>query len=109
MVPLFVLFGGVSLIAGFLLYDRLVSYQYEHFREEWKAAGGPNGFFWNAPENGAFRGSMARNATVLKWTFFNEEWMRSIPRMRVVAIMMRSGIVGFWLAFVVALIVNFGS
>jgi hypothetical protein len=109
MIPFIVGLAGLSLIIGFFSYDRLVSYQYEHLREDWNAAGGPNGFFWTAPENGAIFGVIPRTVSILKWTFFSEEWMRSIPRMRVFAICMRLGIVGFWLFFVAALIVNFGN
>jgi hypothetical protein len=96
--------GVILLIAAFFLYDRLVSYQYEHFREDWNAAGGPNGFFWTPPENGAIFGIVARGITLLKWTFFSEPWMLSNPRMRKMSVLMRLGVIGFWLSCVAVLI-----
>lgn len=38
----------------FVVFDQLVRYEYENFREAWEANGRPFGFFWKPPQYGFF-------------------------------------------------------
>jgi len=83
----------------FLLFDRLVRYEYKNFRETWEQNGRPFGFFWKPPHYG-LRVSpmrhMARDRCAVMWLFVTPLWMEHDDKARVLVSRLR----WLWLSFV---------
>jgi hypothetical protein len=72
------LFAGLflALVLSFVMFDRILRFQYHNHRELWDTQGRTPGMFWSPTESSFFAGSLQRSIRVLAWTFGSEEWMR---------------------------------
>jgi len=75
------------LIAGFIVFDKLVWLEYLSYRSNWEADGKPHGFFWVPPESRfaggwlvRFGSSAAQRRKSFAWLFSTPEWMREDER-----------------------------
>jgi hypothetical protein len=62
------------------LFDRLLHLQRERYPTEWARDGAPMGFFWVPAGARLVRGSFARSAAFLRWTFRTPAWVRQDER-----------------------------
>jgi hypothetical protein len=100
MAVLILLLIFLSLLIGFILFDRVLKFQHSNHRSTWKSDGKPIGFFW-IPEGSSFlQGSFQRNIQALSWTFGNQEWMEKEPSVLKKLWIMRACIFSAWLLMI---------
>ncbi len=92
------------LLTAFLLFDKILRFQYKNYRIEWEKNGKAIGFLWVPPDSSLWSGSFARNTRVLSWTFGSDEWMKKEPKILRTALLMRLLIFACWILGIVAFI-----
>jgi hypothetical protein len=83
----------------FLVFDRLIRYEYENFREAWEHDGSPHGFFWHPPRPGcstSIMRYMARDTLAVMWLVVTPSWMEKDEKARSLLSRLR----WLWLGFV---------
>ena len=66
------------LLACFLVFDRLVRFEYEFYRSTWESDGRPRGFFfWASDEGDSLRSYLAQQRLSFTWLFSTPHWMRA--------------------------------
>ena len=98
--------AGAFLVAGFLLFDKVLKFQYRNYRSEWEKAGKPIGFFWIPSESILFGGSIQRSVRVLSWTFGDEYWMPKEPAILRTLLYMRLCIFASWIFGIAVVILS---
>lgn len=68
-----VLIAAISLLSGFILFDRIVKFQFENYRDEWEKSGKPSGFFLSIGDSSFLKSSLSRNIRIISWTFASDE------------------------------------
>lgn len=97
MVFLVFFAAALFVITAFVLFDRILRFQYQSFREEWEKQGKAIGFWWIPPNSSLFSGSLQRAVRSLSWTFGSEDWMKTDPKIIKMVWLMRVCIFAFWL------------
>ena len=97
MVFYFFLPGVLVLATAFLLFDKILRFQYRNFPEEWEKQGKAIGFYWVPPNSSLFSGSFQRSVRFLSWTFGSEDWMATDPKIIKMIWVMRGCIFTNWL------------
>ena len=67
------------LLACFMVFDRLVRFEYASHRSAWESDGRPRGFFWSPVEAATFRSYFAQQRLSFTWLFSTPHWMRQDP------------------------------
>jgi hypothetical protein len=91
------LVGGAFLVLGFVLFDKVLKFQYHNYRTEWENAGKVRGFFFIPSESSWFGGSLQRNVRLLSWIFGDENWVRNEASVLRTLLLMRLCIMGSWI------------
>ncbi len=78
-IPLLIPF----LIVAFIMFDRVIRYEYENHKNNWEKDGKSFGFFWIPLENRkrfiffpSFKSSWARNRLAFYWLFITPDWVK---------------------------------
>lgn len=100
------LIAAISLLSAFLIFDRIVKFQFESYQDEWEKSGKPDGFFLSIGDSSFLTSSLSRNVRLLSWTFASDEWMKKEPSIIKKVWLMRSSVYVFWLVWVVLVIFN---
>src|SRR5436190_23607362 len=76
---LVIVFLTPILLAGLVMFDRLVMLQYKFYRRDWEADGRPHAFFWLPEEikNGRV-GKLKRGSSSASW-YCSFVWLFSTP------------------------------
>ncbi|HQU85695.1 MAG TPA: hypothetical protein PKY59_21345 [Pyrinomonadaceae bacterium] len=101
-----VLIAITSLLSGFILFDRIVKFQFENYWDEWEKIGKPSGFFLSIGDSTFLTSSLSRNIRIISWTFASDEWMKKEPSVIKKVWLMRSSIYCFWLNWIVVFVFN---
>lgn len=85
------------MLAAFYFFDRLLKIQYSDFKDEWKRAGTPHGFFWIPKESASSlkvlpraSATRARTKSLFSWLFRTPEWIKRDPAARTSIFKMRT-------------------
>jgi hypothetical protein len=101
--------GALFVLIAFVLFDRVLRFQFENFHTEWETQGKAIGFFWLPEGSSIISGSLQRGIRLLSWTFAGEEWMKNEPTVKRTVWIMRGCIFGFWVSFVPFLYFGFAA
>lgn len=96
----------ISLLFGFIFFDRIVKFQFENYRDEWEKSGKPSGVFISIGDSSFLTSSFSRNIRLLSWTLASDEWMKKEPSIMKKVWLMRSSIYVFWLIWIILILYN---
>ena len=98
------------LLYSFVLFDRLVRFEYEQHRASWDADGRPHGFFWRPQEASHFGSALACACASIYWLFRSPPWVSESAnltviwrRLRFAVLVWNVGIVACAALFVISL------
>lgn len=77
MIDLFGIYFAVLiliLLIGFIIFDKILRFEYENHREIWEEDKKPIGILWVPDKASVLYGSYARNSLAIKWLFKNPQW-----------------------------------
>jgi hypothetical protein len=106
MTTIWVLIGVVvllSVVYGMWLFDCLVRWEHEHYREQWERDGKPDGYFWRAEDCAArsWSSDSAKKRLGFVWLFRTPSWIaertecrRWLVQMRVLSGATSLGVLG---------------
>lgn len=95
--------AGASVLYGMHLFDRLVRWEYDHYRDLWERDGKPRGFLWQAEECADISSTLAMKERQLEWLFKAPCWIVRSAECRRWLMKMRL-LSGAWAAVVVVLV-----
>lgn len=75
MVFALFIFAALLGMTSCWLFDRILKFQYQNYRDVWEEQGKSAGYFWFPPEEKSLSNYINRNVGTLSWTYFNDEWM----------------------------------
>src|SRR4051812_11482001 len=71
-------------IAGALLADSLLLYEYKYCRDQWEEDGSPSGVFWTvADASDGWEGDASKERVAWRWLFRTPNWISAIPPLKV--------------------------
>jgi len=65
------------LLIDFILFDKILRFEYENHREIWEEDQKPIGILWVPDKASVLYGSYARNSLAIKWLFKNPQWAQN--------------------------------
>jgi len=98
------LIAAISLLSAFLMFDRIVKFQFENYRDEWEKSGKPNGVFTSIGDSTFLTSSLSRNIKLISWAFASDEWMKKEPSIIKKVWLMRSAVYVFWLVWIIVVV-----
>ena len=74
------IFATLLILTSLWMFDRILKFQYQNYREIWEEQGKSVGYFWFSPDEKSLSSFVSRIARSYSWTFFNDEWMANEPK-----------------------------
>ena len=98
------------LLYSFVLFDRLVRFEYEQHRASWDADGRPHGFLWHPRETNRLGSALACMRASIIWLFRSPPWVSESAtltviwhRFRFAVLVWNVGVVAWFALFLMAL------
>jgi len=80
-VIILIIIGGFAVVVyGMWVFDRLVSWEREHHREQWERDGKPVGIFWGDRRARFWSGDRANKRLQILWLFRTPDWIAANRR-----------------------------
>lgn len=72
----------LAIVYQMWLFDRLVQWEYEHYREHWERDGKPSGFYWRPKESAFWLSNSAMHRLAAVFVFNTPDWAAATPECR---------------------------